>query len=45
MNMVNGLKFQQTCEDGQNQKAGTMTCDPLSIVSFHPVELILVHAT
>jgi hypothetical protein len=43
--MVNGLNFQQTCEDGQNQKAGTMTCDPLRIVCFHLVELILVYAT
>jgi hypothetical protein len=42
--MVSGLNFQQTCGDEQNQRTGTMTRDPQSVLCFHPAEPTLVRA-
>jgi hypothetical protein len=43
--IVSGLASQQTCGDGQNQKAGMTIYDPLKTLCFHLDELIPVHVT
>jgi hypothetical protein len=43
--LVSGLTFQQTCGDGQNQRAGMTIHDSLTSLCFHLDELIPVHAT
>jgi hypothetical protein len=41
--IVSGLTSQQTCGDGQCQRAGMTIHDPLKILCFHLDELIPVH--